>query len=81
MAEITWCTKTDDYMVWGIPFFNENTNAEFIATMEEGVLEFVTDKIMTEEDGKNIPVYDKFHEGCLPLYSFRVACGGNEEQT
>lgn len=55
MAEVTWCTNTDDYMVWGIPFFNENTNAEFIATMEEGVLEFVTDKIVTEEDGKNIP--------------------------
>ena len=81
MAEVTWCTNTDDYMVWGIPFFNENTNAEFIATMEEGVLEFVTDKIVTEEDGKNIPIYDEFHEGCLPLYSFRVACGGNEEQT
>lgn len=81
MAEVTWCTNTDAYMVWGIPFFNENTNAEFIATMEEGVLEFVTDKIVTEEDGKNIPIYDEFHEGCLPLYSFRVACGGNEEQT
>ena len=81
MAEVTWCTNTDDYMVWGIPFFNENTNAEFITTMEEGVLEFVTDKIVTEEDGKNIPIYDEFHEGCLPLYSFRVACGGNEEQT
>lgn len=81
MAEVTWCTNTDDYMVWGIPFFNENTNAEFIATMEEDVLEFVTDKIVTEEDGKNIPIYDEFHEGCLPLYSFRVACGGNEEQT
>jgi type III restriction enzyme len=81
MAEVTWCTNTDDYMVWGIPFFNENTNAEFIATMEEGVLEFVTDKIVTEEDGKNISIYDEFHEGCLPLYSFRVACGGNEEQT
>ena len=81
MAEVTWCTNTDDYMVWGIPFFNENTNAEFIATMEEGVLEFVTDRIVTEEDGKNIPIYDEFHEGCLPLYSFRVACGGNEEQT
>lgn len=81
MAEVTWCTNTDDYLVWGIPFFNENTNVEFIATMEEGVLEFVTDKIETEEDGKNIPVYDKFQEGCLPLYSFRVACGENEEQT
>ena len=81
MAEVTWCTNTDDYMVWGIPFFNENTNAEFIATMEEGVLEFVTDKIVTEEEGKSIPIYDEFHEGRLPLYSFRVACGGNEEQT
>ena len=81
ISEVTWCTNTDDYMVWGIPFFNENTNAEFIAAMEEGVLEFVTDKIVTEKEGKSIPIYDEFHEGCLPLYSFRVACGGNEEQT
>lgn len=83
MAEVTWCTKTDDYMVWGIPFFNENTNAEFMATMDKDVLDFVTDKIVTEEDedGKNNLIYDEFHEGCLPLYSFRVACGINEEQT
>lgn len=27
-----------------------------------------------------IPIYDEYHEGCLPLYSFRVACGINEEQ-
>ena len=27
-----------------------------------------------------IPIDDEFHEGCLPLFSFRVACGINEEQ-
>ena len=27
-----------------------------------------------------IPIYDEYHEGCIPLFSFRVACGINEEQ-
>ena len=34
-----------------------------------------------EEKAPTFPIYDEYHEGCLPLYSFRVACGINEEQT
>lgn len=33
-----------------------------------------------EENAPTFPIYDEYHEGCLPLYSFRVACGSNEEQ-
>ncbi len=29
MADIRWCTKTDSFYVWGVPFFNESTNSEF----------------------------------------------------
>lgn len=83
MAEITWCTQSDSYNVWGIPFFNENTNAEFMAAIEEEVLKYETDptEAVEVEENKSIPIYDEFHDGCLPLYSFRVACGSNEEQT
>ena len=82
MAEVTWCTQSDNYNVWGIPFFNENTNAEFLAAMEEEVLKYETDstEAVEDEENKSIPIYDEYHDGCLPLYSFRIACGSNEEQ-
>lgn len=38
MADITWCTKAEDFSVWGIPFFNESSNADF----EESFNELVT---------------------------------------
>ena len=38
MADIRWCTKNNDFYVWGIPFFNESTNAEFEKTINEEVL-------------------------------------------
>ena len=37
-AEIHYCTKTDDYIVWGIPFFNEACNAEFETSFKKDVL-------------------------------------------
>lgn len=40
MADITYCTQTDDFQVWGVPFFNEATNAEFEKTMKNEVLEY-----------------------------------------
>lgn len=79
MAEVTWYTQSDNYNVWGIPFFNENTNAEFMAAMNNDVLEYETETEDNEQNS-NIPIYENFHEGCLPLYSFRVACGINDEQ-
>ncbi|MBQ4450701.1 MAG: DEAD/DEAH box helicase family protein [Prevotella sp.] len=35
MAEITCYTQSDNFNVWGIPFFNEDNNAEFMEAMEE----------------------------------------------
>lgn len=81
MAEITWCTNTDNYMVWGIPFFNESTNTEFDTTINDEVLKYVTMSPTKREelDGKDIPLYDEYHKGCIPLYSLHVACGEHED--
>lgn len=38
MADITWCTRTDNFFVWGIPFYNENTHQEFDSAFNEEVL-------------------------------------------
>ena len=38
MADISYCTQTDDFHVWGIPFFNESSNKEFEEAMNENVL-------------------------------------------
>ncbi len=35
MAEITCYTQSDNFNVWGIPFFNKDNNAEFMEAMEE----------------------------------------------
>ena len=34
IAEVTWCTRDDDFSVWGIPFFNETANSEFMDAMD-----------------------------------------------
>ena len=35
MSEITCYTQSDNFNVWGIPFFNKDNNAEFMEAMEE----------------------------------------------
>ena len=37
-AEIHYCTNVDNYIVWGIPFFNESNNKEFEASFNEEVI-------------------------------------------
>ena len=37
-AEITYCTETSDFQVWGIPFFNETKIHEFVTAMNNEVL-------------------------------------------
>ena len=39
-AEIHYCTSVDNYIVWGIPFFNEAHNSEFEASFNEEVLKY-----------------------------------------
>lgn len=87
MAEISWCTQNDDFCVWGVPFFNEKTNTDFVATMDDEVLGYIDQESEAQEDKPQedkgtltIPIYNEYHDGCLPLYSFHVACGINEEQ-
>ena len=58
MADITWCTQSDNFNVWGIPFFNENTNAEFMAAMDNDVLEYETDGTEAEENDDRGQVND-----------------------
>lgn len=52
MAGITWCTNTDDYKVWGIPFFNVNSNMEFEKEMDEEILNI---EITKETESENFP--------------------------
>ena len=35
--------------------------------------------IQEETSSKTIPLYDEYHEGCIPLYTLRAACGYFED--
>ena len=39
-AEIHYCTSVDNYIVWGIPFFNESNNKEFETSFNDDVLKY-----------------------------------------
>ena len=87
MAEVKWCTQSDNFNVWGIPFFNENTNAEFMAAMEEDVLNYVSDsakdnsfkeyEIVSSSEVPDGKCYVEF----LPVYSIKAACGYFEDNS
>ena len=87
MSEITWCTQSDNFNVWGIPFFNENTNAEFLAAMEEEVLNYESApmKDASINEFKLIPLSEVPKEKCyadyLPVFSLRAACGYFEDNS
>ena len=84
MADISWCTKTDNFSVWGIPFFNVNNNTEFESAINDIVLQYNPSDsqvpqlayviIQTPEVPKDLK-FTKF----LPVYSVRAACGSFEE--
>ena len=76
MADITYCTQTDDFQVWGIPFFNESTNAEFEAAMNNEVLEYSMEEsativLLSQSEVPEGKRYKRF----LPVYNLRAACG------
>lgn len=87
MAEVTWCTQSGNYNVWGIPFFNENTNAEFMAAIEEEVLNYVFDppEDASFNEYEIVPLSEvpesKYYVEFLPVYSLRAACGYFEENS
>lgn len=82
MADITYCTQTDDFQVWGIPFFNESTNAVFEAAMKNEVLqpsmeEPATIVLLPQSEVSK----DKRYKQFLPVYYLKAACGYFEENT
>lgn len=80
MADVTWCTKTNDFHVWGIPFFNESTNAEFEAAMNNEVLEYSMEEPATIVllSQSEVPE-DKRYKQFLPVFNLRASCGYFEE--
>ncbi len=39
-AEIHYCTSVNNYIIWGVPFFNESNNKEFEASFNDDVLKY-----------------------------------------
>lgn len=82
MADITYCTQSDNFQVWGIPFFNESTNAEFEAAMKSDVLEYSVAQPATIVllSLSEVPE-EKRYKQYLPVYDLKAACGYFEENT
>lgn len=56
MAEVHYCTSVNNYIVWGIPFFNESNNKEFDTSFNDEVLKYspYPDKKQNSASAKNI---------------------------
>ena len=82
MADITYCTQTDDFQVWGIPFFNESAIAEFESTMKSDVLEYSKEEsaVIMLVPLSEVPKEKKYAQ-FLPVYDLKAACGYFEENT
>lgn len=87
MANVTWCTQADNFSVWGVPFFNVSSNAEFEAVIDEDVLKYEpavnvasvsTPSSFVIVTSADVPT-DKRYKQYLPLYSVRAACGFFED--
>ena len=76
MADITWCTRTDNFFVWGIPFYNENTHQEFDASFED-VLSYSPKQTYDIIPTQDVPEDEKYIR-YLPVYSVKAACGAND---
>ncbi|MCR5569838.1 MAG: DEAD/DEAH box helicase family protein [Paludibacteraceae bacterium] len=83
-AEVQWCTSSNDFNVWGVPFFTEQNNEAFYEAFKQ---EIIDDTIpcgleVDPEDGlfhivTDISASDRFTR-FLPLYSIKAACGPHE---
>ena len=84
MADISWCTKADNFSVWGIPFFNVNNNAEFESAINDKVFQYTPSSSLAPQltyviiETSKVPEDRKFVQ-FLPLYSVRAACGSFED--
>lgn len=80
MADITYCTQTDDFQVWGIPFFNESANTDFETAINDEVLKYSVEEsssivLLSQSEVPEEKKYKQF----LPVYNLRAACGYFEE--
>ena len=84
MADIRWCTQTDQFFVWGLPFFNEKAKKEFEDAFEDEVLNYTPSApsakvaafvIVASSEVAEEKRYKQF----LPVYSVRAACGSFED--
>ena len=84
-ADISLCTAADNFTVWGIPFFNESSNAEFKKAIDDEVLKYSPSSSCTKSvvaliivPSSDVPE-DKRYKQYLPVYSVRAACGSFED--
>lgn len=85
LANISWCTQADNFNVWGIPFFNESSNAEFENAIEDDVLKYSPSNPVSTPtvhliivSSSDIPEEKRYNQ-YLPVYSVRAACGSFED--
>ncbi len=86
LGEVTWCTRADNFNVWGLPFFNESSNAEFKSSFKSDILEY---PLQVETDtvphiafvivkSTDVPA-EKRYVDFIPVYSVKAACGSFED--
>lgn len=88
MGEVRWMTATNDYQIWGLPFYNEEReirfNDAFASALEASSSQSHVEAVALEVQGastdlkiqvcSSVPDSDRFVH-YLPLYSVRAACG------
>lgn len=79
MGEVQWMTASDDYNVWGLPFYNENQEHQFDSVFKDEVINYENQEETAEDDipfliEDNVPPSKRFATH-LPVYPLRAACG------
>ncbi len=73
-SNVRLCMETDEYRVWGVPFFTEQGNDGFRSVFEKDVLDDDADEPFRIVDTSDVPTSDRFTR-FLPLYDVAIACG------
>lgn len=85
-GEVQWLTTTNDYEVWGLPFYNENRESDFDTDFKNMVVEaelahdYKAYNVESNADisgtriENDVPSADRFTR-CLPVLSLQAACG------
>lgn len=74
---IRLCMESNEYRVWGMPFFTEQENDEFRRTFEE---DFISEEQHTTNNKliETHPTESEKFVRLLPLFEIKAACGGLE---